>query len=115
MTNKINKTQEYLANQMWNRNLSNARNITIDIEKIFDNSYRLLIDTLNIYKSMNNTDPAGLLLALYTSIGHFCANSVVNITNHISNLNIFLLLIGPSGMFVNYKKHSLKGNIFRIR
>ncbi|CAF1472691.1 unnamed protein product, partial [Rotaria sp. Silwood1] len=54
-------------------------------------------DLLNNYKLVNDTDPVGLLLSLFTCIGHFCDQSTVNIRNHITNLNIFLLLIGPSG------------------
>ncbi|CAF3360012.1 unnamed protein product [Rotaria sp. Silwood2] len=82
---------------MWQRNLSSARDITINLENIFDDSFKLLADLLNNYKLMNDTDPVGLLLSLFTCIGHFCAESTVNIRNHITNLNIFLLLIGPSG------------------
>ncbi|CAM4827034.1 unnamed protein product [Rotaria magnacalcarata] len=97
MATKMNRSQEFLGNCMWQRNLSNARNININVENIFDNSFKLLLDLLNNYKSINDTDPIGLLLSLFTCIGHFCANSTVNITNHITNLNVFLLLIGPSG------------------
>ncbi|CAF1677681.1 unnamed protein product [Rotaria magnacalcarata] len=97
MATKMNRNQEFLGNCMWQRNLSNARNININVENIFDNSFKLLLDLLNNYKSINDTDPIGLLLSLFTCIGHFCANSTVNITNHITNLNVFLLLIGPSG------------------
>ncbi|CAF4779447.1 unnamed protein product, partial [Rotaria sp. Silwood2] len=77
-----------------------ARDITINLENIFDDSFKLLADLLNNYKLMNDTDPVGLLLSLFTCIGHFCAESTVNIRNHITNLNIFLLLIGPSGIVV---------------
>lgn len=97
MSSKFNKNQEYVANTIWQRNLSDARNININIEDILDNSFSLLRDLLNNYKSLNDTDEGGLLLSLYTCIGHFSGNSIVRITNHTSNLNIFLLLIGPSG------------------
>jgi len=96
MSNKY-KNQDSIANEIWQRNLSKAREISINLENIFDNSYKLLLDLLNNYKLINDTDPVGLLLSLFTCIGHFCANSIVNITNHITSLNIFLLLIGPSG------------------
>ncbi|CAF3978277.1 unnamed protein product, partial [Rotaria sordida] len=97
MSSKINKNQEYSANCTWQRNLSDARDIRINVENIFDSSFQLLLDVLNSFKSLNDTDPAGLLLSLFTCVGHFSGDSVVRITNHVSNLNIFLLLIGPSG------------------
>ncbi|CAF1292374.1 unnamed protein product [Rotaria sordida] len=53
-------------------------------------------DLLKNYKTLNDTDEAGLLLSLFTCVGHFAGDSLVRITNHVSNLNIFLLLIGPS-------------------
>lgn len=98
MAGKVNKSQDHLCNTMWRRNLSNARDIIIDLEKILEDSFISLYDVLINFKKANNTDPVGLLLALFTCVGHFCGNSTVNITNHISNLNIFLLLIGPSGL-----------------
>ena len=88
---------------MWQRNLSNARDICIDLESTLDDSFSLLLKLLNNFKSFNDTDPAGLILSLFTCVGHFCGDSVVKITNHITNLNIFLLLIGPSGIFVKIK------------
>ena len=97
MSTKANTNHDVLFNGMWQRNLSNARDILINLEKAFDNSFQLLLDLLNSFKSMNDIDPVGLLLSLFTCIGHFCGKSLVNITNHITNLNIFLLLIGPSG------------------
>ncbi len=89
---------------MWQRNLRNARDITINLEKVFDHSLNILLVLLNNFKSMNGADPVGLLLSLFTCVGHFCGNSTVNITNHITNLNLFLLLIGPSGMGIKFKK-----------
>jgi len=100
MSAKVNKNQEFIANRMWQRNLCNARDIRIDVESVLDDSFKLLLDLLNNFKSLNGTDGVGLLLSLFTCVGHFCGDSVVKVTNHITNLNIFLLLIGPSGMFV---------------
>ena len=100
MSAKQNKNQEFLANCMWQRNLSTARDIAINLENFFDDSFKLLADLLNNYKLVYDTDPVGLLLSLFTCIGHFCGQSTVNIRNHITNLNIFLLLIGPSGIVI---------------
>jgi hypothetical protein len=103
MSNKHNKNQEYLANSMWQRNLCKAREINVDLNAVFDDSFKILLDLLNSYKMINDTDPVGLLLSLFTCVGHLCGNSTINIRNHITNLNIFLLLIGPSGMIVKNK------------
>ncbi len=97
MSTSLTKNQEHLANCMWQRNLSKAREIHVDLNDILDDSYKLLHDLLNNFKSLNDTDPIGLLLSLLTCIGYFGGNSTVKITNHTTNLNIFLLLIGPSG------------------
>ena len=99
MKSNLTKNQEFLANCMWQRNLSNARNIHINLEGAFDDSYKILHDLLKNFKSLNDTNPPGLLLSLLACIGHFSGNSTVNVTNHITNLNLFLLLIGPSGIF----------------
>ncbi|CAF4368146.1 unnamed protein product, partial [Adineta steineri] len=74
-----------------------ARHIRINLEDVLDDSFTLLFDVVNNINKLNDTDPAGLLLSLFVSIGHFSNESTVKITNHISNLNLFLLLIGPSG------------------
>jgi hypothetical protein len=100
MSAKSNKSQESIANHIWQRNLSNARDIHINLENILDESFKLLLDLINNFKRLNDTDPAGLLLSLLACVGHFSGESIVKITNHISNLNIFLLLIGPSGIFI---------------
>ncbi|CAF4275616.1 unnamed protein product [Rotaria magnacalcarata] len=97
MTSNGIKNQEFIANCIWHRNLCNARQISIKLENALDMSFTLLLNVLNNFRSINDTDPVGLLLSLLTCIGHFSADSTVNITNHITNLNIFLLLIGPSG------------------
>ncbi|CAF2088574.1 unnamed protein product [Rotaria magnacalcarata] len=97
MTSNGIKNQEFTANCIWHRNLCNARQISIKLENALDMSFTLLLNVLNNFRSINDTDPVGLLLSLLTCIGHFSADSTVNITNHITNLNIFLLLIGPSG------------------
>jgi len=86
---------------MWQRNLNNARDVHIDVDNVLDNSFKLLLDLLNNFKSLNGTDPVGLLLSLFTCVGHFCGDSVVKVTNHVTNLNIFLLLIGPSDMLID--------------
>ena len=96
MTSKV-KNQELMSNAMWQRNLGKARTIVVNLENIFDETMQILLDLLNCFKTINGTDPVGLLLSLFACIGHFCGNSTVNITNHITNLNLFLLLIGPSG------------------
>lgn len=101
MSNKHNKNQDILANNIWQRNISNARNIIITPDIIFNASFKLLIELLKKYKALNDCDPIGLLISLFTCIGHLCENTTVNITNHISNLNIFVLLIGPSGNILN--------------
>lgn len=97
MLSKYNKNQENVANAMWQRNLSDARDIRINLENMLNDSFDLLGHLLKHYKTLNDTDEPGLLLSLFTCIGHFCGDSTVRITNHVSNLNIFLLLIGPSG------------------
>ena len=97
MLSKFNKNQEYVANAMWQRNLSDARDIRINLENILNDSFDLLCDLLKKYKIVNGTDEVGLLLSLFTCIGHFAGDSLVRITNPVSNLNIFLLLIGLSG------------------
>ncbi|CAF4801184.1 unnamed protein product [Rotaria sp. Silwood2] len=82
---------------MWQRNLSKARENEINVESVLDRPFKLLLEVLNGFKLLNDTDPAGLLLSLFASVGHFAGESTVRIRNHTSNLNIFLLLIGPSG------------------
>ncbi len=100
MSIKNNKKQDSINNAIWQRNLSNARNIQINLESIIDGPMQLLYQILNHFEKVNGTDPIGLLLSLFVSVGHFCAESTVKITNHISKLNLFLLLIGPSGRFL---------------
>ena len=85
-------------NSIWQKNLTNAREINIDVNKILDDSFHLVKNILHEYHAFNETDRAGLLLALLTCIGHTSGNSTVHIRNHTSNLNLFLLLIGPSGI-----------------
>ncbi|CAF4719393.1 unnamed protein product, partial [Rotaria sp. Silwood2] len=97
MTSRLIKNQELIFNNIWQRNLSNARSIAINVEHVLNDSFKMLMDVLNNFKAINGTDTVGLLLSVFTCIGHFCANSTVNITNHITGLNLFLLLIGPSG------------------
>ncbi|CAF4822880.1 unnamed protein product [Rotaria sp. Silwood1] len=97
MSNKGNKNQEFLATCMWQRNLSQARNINVDLNNVLDDSFNVLLDLLNNFKVTNDTDRTGLLLSLFACVGHLCVESTVTITNHSTNLNIFLLLIGPSG------------------
>ncbi|CAF0723704.1 unnamed protein product [Adineta steineri] len=97
MSTKLNKNQDYLSNCIWQRNLNDARNIHVNIDNILDSSFSLLHDLLKNFEMSNNTDPSGLFLSLFTCIGHLAGNSEVDITNHCTNLNIFLLLIGPSG------------------
>ncbi|CAF1086183.1 unnamed protein product, partial [Rotaria sordida] len=62
-----------------------------------DGPMQLLYQILNHFEKLNGIDPIGLFLSLLVSVGHLCAESTVTITNHISKLNLFLLLIGPSG------------------
>jgi hypothetical protein len=100
MSAKNNKNQEAIANHIWQRNLNNARDIHINLENSLDESFKLLLDVINNFKKINDTDPDGLLLSLLTSVGHFSGQSIVKITKHISNLNLFLLLIGPSGILI---------------
>jgi hypothetical protein len=107
MSNRVNKNQEYLANSMWQRNLNNARSIHINLDSLMDDSFSLLHDLLKNFKSSNDTDPGGLLLSLLTCIGHIAGNSEVKITNHTTNLNLFLLLVGPSGIISKQKKKNL--------
>ncbi|CAF3295588.1 unnamed protein product, partial [Rotaria sp. Silwood2] len=97
MLSKLNKNQEFSANSIWQRNLSKARDNEINVENLLDRPFKLLLEVLNGFKLLNDTDPAGLLLSLFASVGHFAGESTVRIRNHTSNLNIFLLLIGPSG------------------
>ncbi|CAF1253382.1 unnamed protein product [Adineta ricciae] len=94
---KTNKNTESINNAIWQRNLSNARNIRINLESIMDGPMKLLYEILDYYENLTGTDPIGLLLSLFVCVGHLCAESTVKITNHISKLNLFLLLIGPSG------------------
>ena len=91
------KPHEALMNSIWQKNLGNAREIHIDVNKILDDSFDLVKHSLHEYHGFNETDRCGLLLALLTCIGHVSANSNVHIRNHTTNLNLFLLLIGPSG------------------
>ncbi|CAF3345808.1 unnamed protein product, partial [Rotaria socialis] len=97
MSTRLNKNQESLANSIWQRNLNDARNIHVNVGDLLDVSFSLLHDLLKDFEISNGTDPAGLLLSLFTCVGHLAGNSEVTITNHNTNLNIFLLLIGPSG------------------
>lgn len=99
MSTRSNKNHEISINKMWHRNLSAARNIRIDLMDIFDNSYDIIQNILNSFTAYNDADPVGLFLSLMVCIGHFAGNSTVDITNHSSNLNLFLLLVGPSGNF----------------
>ena len=99
MSSKNNKNSENAVNKMWHRNLSAARNVQVDLMKIFDDSYRVIQNIIKAYVAYNDADPIGLLLSLMSCIGHFSGNSSVNIANHSSNLNLFLLIIGPSGKF----------------
>jgi hypothetical protein len=103
MSAKNTKNQEALANTMWQRNLSDARNIQIDLNTLLDGPYKLMFDLLSHFKRLNNTDPPGLLLSLFACIGHFSGECTVKITKHVSNLNLFLLLIGPSGIFHRHR------------
>lgn len=97
ISSKFNENQKYVASTIRQQNLSDARDIKIHIQGILNESFTLLRDWLNSYEYLNDTNEAGLVLSLFTCIGYFSGNSVVRITNHISNLNIFLLLIRPSG------------------
>ncbi|CAF2073356.1 unnamed protein product [Rotaria magnacalcarata] len=97
MPTRLNKNQEYLANSIWQRNLNDARNIHVNVDDLLDAQFSLLHDVLKNFEISNGTDPAGLLLSLFTCVGHLAGNSEVTITNHNTNLNIFVLLIGPSG------------------
>ncbi|CAF5227850.1 unnamed protein product [Rotaria magnacalcarata] len=101
MSTRLNKNQEYLANSIWQRNLNDARNIHVNIDDLLDAPFSLLHDVLKNFEKSNGTDPAGLLLSLFTCVGHLAGNSEVTITNHNTNLNIFVLLIGPSGKNTN--------------
>lgn len=94
---KLARNQECTTNAIWQRNLTNARSISINIDEILFDKFSLLRDVLNHEQTINESDPVALLLSLYTCIGHLANDSTVFITNHSSNLNIFLLLIGPSG------------------
>lgn len=98
MLSKMNKNQEHSMNSIWQRNFSDAREIGINLDKILNGPFQSLLDVLNDFKILNDTDPAGLFLSLCSCIGYFSGDSTVKITNHISNLNTFLLLIGPSGL-----------------
>jgi hypothetical protein len=97
MPPKINKNHESAMNNIWQRNLSSARDIRIELSTILGDSGETLKRILNQYASFNDTDSVGMFLSLLTCVGHFSGNSTVNITNHTSNLNLFLLLVGPSG------------------
>lgn len=97
MSSKVNKNSETTINQMWQRNLSKARSIQIDIENLFDHSFNMIEKILKQYVEQKDTDAIGLLLCFLVAIGHFAGNSVVNVTNHTSSMNLFLLLVGPSG------------------
>lgn len=97
MLSKNTKNQDQIANGIWQRNLSDARDIQINLENILNGPFDSLRDLLKNYKLLNDTDETGLLLSMFTCIGHFADDSIVRITNHVTNLNIFLLLIGPSG------------------
>lgn len=101
MSSKTNKNHEVIVNTMWQRNLGMARDIRISLSKLFNGSFGIIEHILNQYVEYNDTDSVGLLLSLLVSIGHFADNSSVNITNHSSNLNLFLLLVGPSGTVHN--------------
>lgn len=101
MSTRLNRNHEYLANLIWKRNLNDARNIHVDAYNLLDNSFSLLRDLLKNIEISNHTDPTGLLLSLFTCVGHLAGNTEVNITNHSTNLNLFLLLIGPSGIHMN--------------
>ncbi|CAF3279107.1 unnamed protein product, partial [Rotaria sp. Silwood2] len=97
MSSKTNKNQEYSNNYIWQRNVSDARDIHINLDNILTGSFALLLSVLNNFKLLNDTGSAALLLSLFTCIGHFSGNSIFRLTNHFSNLNVFVLLIGPSG------------------
>lgn len=95
---KLTKNQEAIVNSMWRRNLQNSRKISINIDDILDESFLLLRELLNCLKTINDTDAIGILLSLFTCAGYLASKSTVNISNQTSNLNIFVLLIGPSGI-----------------
>ncbi len=101
MSNRLNKNQEYIANTMWQRNFNNARTIHLNMENLLDDSFFLLKDLLKNCQNFNDTDPGGLLLSIFSCIGHIVGNSEVKITNCSTNLNIFVLLIGPSGNIIS--------------
>lgn len=94
---KILKNQQSIVNLIWRRNLQNSRKISINIDDLLDESFLLLRELLNNLKSINDTDPIGTLLSLFASVGYLATNSTVTISNQTTNLNIFVLLIGPSG------------------
>ena len=114
MSTKSNKNHEMAINKMWQRNLSAARNIRIDLTDIFGHSYDKIHTILNSFAAYNDTDRIGLLLSLMVCIGHFAGNSTVNITNHSSNLNLFLLLVGPSGKFRRENNRRTKDPFHRM-
>lgn len=91
------RAHEALMNSIWQKNLANAREILVDVNKILDDSFDLVKNSLHEYYGFNETDRCGLLLALLSCIGHVSANSTVHIRNHTTKLNLFLLLIGRSG------------------
>lgn len=98
MSSKASRSHESIMNAMWQRNLSCARNMPVDLNILLSESSVMLKEILKQYSRLNDTDEMGLLLSLFTCMGHFAGKSTVRITNHVSNLNLFTLLIGPSGM-----------------
>ena len=107
MLTKANKNHEMMMNTMWQRNLSAARDIRIDLQKVLDSNFHMIRELLHSFESFNETDSAGLLLSLLSCIGHFAGNSSVSVANHTTNLNLFLLLIGPSGKIILKKLRCL--------
>ncbi|CAF3645084.1 unnamed protein product, partial [Rotaria sp. Silwood2] len=62
---------------MRQRNLSKARDNEINVENVLDRPFKLLLEVLNSFKLLNDTDPAGLLLSLFGSVGHFAGEWTV--------------------------------------
>ncbi|CAF3340057.1 unnamed protein product [Rotaria socialis] len=56
MTSNGSKHQEIIVNCIWHCNLSNARDISINLENALDISFNLLLDVINNFKSINDTD-----------------------------------------------------------